>query len=611
VERIHHLVTTPAPEISIVAVQTLATPAARQTLKVAAWRLRPHAVSWLQVSPLALILIVFFALPTLLFVVVSFFDYDRTGLYPDFILDNYRDVLTSPATIRTYVSSLRFAVIVWAITLLLGFNIAYFLIFHVRSSVTRAALFLLCIIPFWTSAIIRTIAWIPFLGRNGAFNWLLMETHLTSQPLDFLLFSDFAVIVAYVHLYTILMIGPIANAMARIDPALLEAARDGGASRWQTMTDVIIPLSKTGIALGSILVLTQVMGDYLVVKQMSGGQSASIVSALATEIQAMQYPPAAASAIVLVAVVALLVALLMRVVDVRSELVSKSDVAGSGRQAHAFGGDKRPPGFYGLALLFGAYLVFLYGPMLVIYVLSFQGPEGGVTFPMVGVSLAWFESILKPGQMADVPVSFARSLALAALVSILTVVIAVAAGFGFRRRFPGSGALFYITVASLVMPSLLVGFGIGLGFQMLGWQPGLFTSALGAQLTWTLPFGVLTMFAVINRFDRCYDEAASDLGASAWQRLVHVSLPILLPGILGIAVGAFTLSYDEYARTTLTVGSRNTLPLEIYALISSATSPMLFAIGTVTTALSFLLIGTTLWLIVRMQRRRGSLADAI
>jgi putative spermidine/putrescine transport system permease protein len=249
--------------------------------------------------------------------------------------------------------------------------------------------------------------------------------------------------------------------------------------------------------------------------------------------------------------------------------------------------------------------------MLVIYVLSFQGPEGGVTFPMVGVSLAWFESILKPGQMADVPVSFARSLALAALVSILTVVIAVAAGFGFRRRFPGSGALFYITVASLVMPSLLVGFGIGLGFQMLGWQPGLFTSALGAQLTWTLPFGVLTMFAVINRFDRCYDEAASDLGASAWQRLVHVSLPILLPGILGIAVGAFTLSYDEYARTTLTVGSRNTLPLEIYALISSATSPMLFAIGTVTTALSFLLIGTTLWLIVRMQRRRGSLADAI
>jgi putative spermidine/putrescine transport system permease protein len=213
--------------------------------------------------------------------------------------------------------------------------------------------------------------------------------------------------------------------------------------------------------------------------------------------------------------------------------------------------------------------------------------------------------------MADIPVSFGRSLVLAALVSLLTVVIAVAAGFGFRRRFPGSGALFYIAVASLVMPSLLVGFGIGLGFQMLGWQPDLFTSALGAQLTWTLPFGLLTMFAVINRFNRSFEEAASDLGASAWQCLIHVSMPILLPGILGVGVGAFTLSYDEYARTTLTAGNRNTLPLEIYALISSSTSPMLFAIGTVTTALSFLLIGVTLWAIVPMQRRRGRLAGAI
>jgi putative spermidine/putrescine transport system permease protein len=376
-------------------------------------RLSPHVVSWLQVGPLALILIVFFALPTLLFLVVSFFDYDRTGLYPDFIFDNYRELFTTPATTRVYVSSLKFAVIVWAITLFLGFNIAYFLVFHVRSGVTRTALFLLCIVPFWTSGIIRTIAWIPFLGRNGAFNRLLMDLHLTSQPLDFLLFSDFAVIVTYVHLYTILMVGPVANSLTRIDPMLLEAASDAGASRWRTMVEVVIPLSKTGIALGSILVFTQVMGDYFVVKQMSGGQSASIVSALSTEIQAMQYPPAAASAMVLILFVAVLVAVLMRVVDVRNELVSQGDVASSGRQGHTFGGGARPLAFYALALLFGAYLVFLYGPMLVIYVLSFQGPDGGVTFPMVGVSLVWFENIVKPGQMADIPVSFGRSLVLA------------------------------------------------------------------------------------------------------------------------------------------------------------------------------------------------------
>lgn len=284
-------------------------------------RLTPRVVSWLQVGPLAVILVALFALPTILFLVVSFFDYDRVGIYPAFLLDSYQDLLTTPSTLRVYISSLKFGLIVWSITLFLGFNIAYFLVFHVRRAMVRTVLFLLCAIPFWTSGIIRTIAWIPFLGRNGAFNQTLMALHITDKPLEFLLFSDFAVIITYVHLFTLLMVGPIANSLSKIDPALLEAARDSGASRWQTMAFIVIPLSKTGIALGSILVFTQVMGDYFVVRQMSGGQSASIVSMLSTQIQAMQYPPASANAMVLVVFVAIMVACMMRVVDVRKELV--------------------------------------------------------------------------------------------------------------------------------------------------------------------------------------------------------------------------------------------------------------------------------------------------
>lgn len=266
--------------------------------------------------------------------------------------------------------------------------------------------------------------------------------------------------------------------------------------------------------------------------------------------------------------------------------------------------EARPFTFYLLAGLMALFLLFLYGPMVIIYILSFQGPNGGVTFPMVGFSTKWFGDITRPGQMANIPVSFGRSMMLAGVVATLTVVISVAAGLGFRRRFPGAGLLFYVAIASLVMPSLLVGFGIGLGFQFLGLPQGLFTSALGAQLTWTLPFGLLTMFAVVARFPRAYEEAATDLGATPWQRLRFVTIPILLPGILGVAVGAFTLSYDEYARTTLTIGSANTLPLEIYALISSDSTPVLFAIGTVTTVVSFALIGLALAAIMRMQRRR-------
>jgi putative spermidine/putrescine transport system permease protein len=288
----------------------------RRRAKMPGW-----AVSWLQIFPLTAILFVMFALPTALFLVVSFFDYDRTGIYPAFLLDSYREIFTSASTLRVYGSTLKFALIVWTITLFLGFCIAHFLIFHVRSAAIRTVFFLLCAIPFFTSAIIRTIAWIPFLGRSGALNQAVMALGLTSRPLDFLLFSDFAVVVAYVHLYTLLMVAPIANSLSKIDRSLLEAARDAGAGRWQTMAYVVIPLSKTGIALGSILVITQVMGDFFVVRQMSGGQSASIVSALSTEIQAMQYPPAAASAMVLIVVVAIMVGCLMRIVDVRKELV--------------------------------------------------------------------------------------------------------------------------------------------------------------------------------------------------------------------------------------------------------------------------------------------------
>ncbi len=283
--------------------------------------LPPWLVSWLQVGPLAIVLVTLVVLPAFLFLVVSFWDYDRTGIYPDFLPENYVELLSTPATLRVYVSSLRLSFIVWAITLFLGFNIAWFLVFHVRNGMVRAMLFMACAIPFWTSGIIRTIAWIPFLGRNGAFNQMVMGLGLTSEPLEFLLFSDFAVVITYVNLFTLLMIGPIANSMAKIDPALIEAAIDGGASRWQVMANVVIPLCKTGIALGSILVFTQVMGDYFVVKQMSGGQSGSVVSMLSTEIQAMQYPPAAANAMLLVVFVAVMVWGMMRVVDVRKELV--------------------------------------------------------------------------------------------------------------------------------------------------------------------------------------------------------------------------------------------------------------------------------------------------
>src|SRR5215470_17242595 len=204
--------------------------------------------SWFQVAPLVLVLLLFFGLPMLVVLAVSFFDFERTDIIPAFIFDNYIDLFRSEVTLRLYASSIKFALIVWAITLLLGFNIAYFLVFHVRGLLFQIGLFLLCTVPFLTSNIIRMISWIPFLGRNGIFNQALMGTGITHEPLEFLLFSDFAVITAYVHLFTLFMIVPIFNSMARIDRSIIEAAWDGGSSAWRIIWDIVVPLSKTGIA---------------------------------------------------------------------------------------------------------------------------------------------------------------------------------------------------------------------------------------------------------------------------------------------------------------------------------------------------------------------------
>ena len=276
--------------------------------------------TYLQVAPLALILIIFLGIPLLTVIVVSFFDYSNYQVHPDFILRNYIELFQSKLTYQLYASMLKFGIIVWALTLVIGFTVSYFLVFHVRSLLWKIAFFLVCTVPFWTSNIIRMISWIPVLGREGLVNKSLMFLGIIDAPLEFLLFSDFAVIVAYVHLFTLFMIVAFFNSMARIDPAVLEAAVDAGASRWQIITQVVIPLTRTGTALGSIFVIALVMGDFFVVKVMSGGQSASVVFAMWNEIAMLQYPSAAASSVVLLIIVTLMVAAVLRIVNIRKEL---------------------------------------------------------------------------------------------------------------------------------------------------------------------------------------------------------------------------------------------------------------------------------------------------
>jgi putative spermidine/putrescine transport system permease protein len=285
-------------------------------------------------------------------------------------------------------------------------------------------------------------------------------------------------------------------------------------------------------------------------------------------------------------------------------------------------GERRPASFYWLAALFALFVLFLYGPMITILILSFQGPEGGLTFPMNGASLHWFAKLWEGLGVVDIWAAFRRSLRLGFVVMVLTVVLSLLAGLAYRKRFPGSNVLFYVVIASLIVPSIVVSLGIGLEFRLIddaikaaaetfGWTGiaenyttamDIYTSGLGAQLTWTLPFGLLITFAIFNRFDRRYEEAARDLGATPWQTFAHVVLPIIAPSVIGIGLFGFTLSWDEVARSSQAMGDVNTLPLELEGLTTTVTNPQIYALGTVTTGVSFLVIFGALGLIQALRR---------
>lgn len=283
--------------------------------------------AWLQALPFGAVFAFFFIAPLLLIGAVSFWPTSDYELIPGFTGQNYASIfegcanLAEPCvTLKTYWSTLRFSLLTWAVSLVLGFTIAYFLAFHVRSPGMQTLLFVLCTIPFWTSNVIRMISWVPLLGRNGLVNQGLMGLGVVDQPVEWLLFSEFSVVLAFVHLYTMFMLVPIFNSMMRIDRSLLEAAEDAGASAWQTLWNVIVPLSRTGIVIGSIFVITIVMGDFVTVGVMGGQQIASVGKVIQVQTSYLQFPLAAANAVVLLAVVLMIIVALTRMVDLRKEL---------------------------------------------------------------------------------------------------------------------------------------------------------------------------------------------------------------------------------------------------------------------------------------------------
>jgi len=275
---------------------------------------------YLLATPQTLVLLLFLVLPIAMIVIVSFWQFNGYAMVPAFTLDNYISILSSNVTLRTYLNTFKYVALVWVFCLAIAFPVAYFLAFHIQNQRLQIILFLVCTVPFWTSNIIRMISWIPVLGREGLVNGLLLNLGLIQQPLEFLMYSDFAIVLGLVHLFNFFMIAPIFNSLMRIDRNLITAAEDMGANSWQILQEVVLPLAAPGIAIGSIFVVTLVMGEFVTVRLMGGGQAASIGKLIQTQIGSLQYPLAAANAVILLIVTLILVMAILRVVDIRKEL---------------------------------------------------------------------------------------------------------------------------------------------------------------------------------------------------------------------------------------------------------------------------------------------------
>ncbi|MCX8998402.1 ABC transporter permease [Rhizobiaceae bacterium BDR2-2] len=251
---------------------------------------------------------------------------------------------------------------------------------------------------------------------------------------------------------------------------------------------------------------------------------------------------------------------------------------------------------FGLAVYTTLFIVFLYAPLAVLAILSFQaGPEGGPQFPIIEWSTYWYRHLFgltPPSRIAPLPIDQAlvRSMTLALMTTVVSTVLGVMSAQAFRRRFRGSGAVFYLIVLGMMVPGVLVGLGMALVANTFGIDRHWWSTAFVLHVVYTFPFAFLVMLAIFNRFDPSVEEAAWSLGVSPARTFRKVTFPLIFPGVLSAMLFAFTLSYDEFSRTLFASGRDLTLPLAIYGTFSVEVHPNVFAFGVLTTLFSFALL---------------------
>jgi len=274
---------------------------------------------WL-LAPGVVWLTLFLVVPLGMMVYVSFWTQTTFAISNDLTLKSWQTFFASETYFGALIRTIRIWLTVLFLTILIGYPAALFIGQMVRNKTTQTVLLVACVIPFWTSFLIRVLAWRPMLGKEGAINILLQKFGLIESPIEVLLFTELAVIIGMVQIYVVFMVGPIAFMLARIDQSLIEAARDLGASGWTIFRKIILPLSLPGVVVGAIFVSVMVLGEFATSSALSGRKVNLLGNIIVTQVGSLKWAFAAVIGVVLTAVMALVVTILLRIVDLRKEL---------------------------------------------------------------------------------------------------------------------------------------------------------------------------------------------------------------------------------------------------------------------------------------------------
>ena len=555
--------------------------------------------AYLLIGPAVVWMTLFLVVPMAMIVYVSFWTQTTFKIESTLTLASWRTFFASD----TYLSSLWTTIRIWltvlAATFFVGYPTALFVGLFVKNKTLQTALLVLCVIPFWTSFLIRVVAWRPMLGKEGAINILLMKAGIIHQPIEALLFTELSVVIGMTQIYVVFMVGPIAFMLGRIDPNILEAARDLGAGFWRVLRKIIFPLSLPGVVVGAIFVSVMVLGEFATSAALSGRKVNLLGNIIVTQVGSLKWA--------LASVVGVILTIIMGDCD-RGPPPGRRPEEGALRAMESR--LLKPM----LAVYVGLFLLFLYGPFIVLGILSFQkGPEGGPQFPIEEWSLFWYRHILglaPPSRVSPLPIgiSLVRSLTLAFMTMVTSTVLGVMAAQAFRRNFRGRSLVFYLIVLGMIVPGVLVGLGSALVATTTGIERHWYTTAFATHVVYTLPFCFLVMLAIFNRFDSSVEEAAWSLGVSPTTTFRKITFPLIFPGVLSAMLFAFTLSYDEFSRTLFSSGREQTLPLAIYSTFAVEIHPNVFAFGVLTTLFSFALLSVYAILMSLSVRRARRMA---